>query len=497
MSVMEKTGTDLQVEIQVKKSSGTTFFTQFINLISSVRLGIILLILVTLCCLFGMLIMQQNVQGFERYYADLTPSQKLVYGKAGLFDIYNAWYFKTLLFALALNIILSSIDRFPKTWTFISKPKLIASPKWLRGQSQSAELEFEGTEEEITRKIEKTARKIGWKKTAITGKKGQTYVFAQSGVWNRLGAYPVHVALLTIIIGGYMTTQLGNTGQMVLSPGQTSNRISETVFELDKIRDVTKALPFEVTCTDIQQKLIKNDGAINAMNTIDWMTRIKIKDETGTHEAVVQMNRPVDYRGYRFFQSSFVPVGRARSIAVRATPANGGAAQDITIQRDGTASLADGTQIKFANFRGNFNLAKEDPNEDTSSYPNPAAVLQVTPPNGETQTAYAFGEKMSGIPMASKPIAGYTFQLTDFEKVGDQHILSVQRDPGATVVYVGFLLLCITLVAVFFFSHQRVWAAVEKVSENNFRVTFGGNTNRNQTAFDERFKQFVKSFSAV
>ena len=40
-------------------------------------------------------------------------------------------------------------------------------------------------------------------------------------------------------------------------------------------------------------------------------------------------------------------------------------------------------------------------------------------------------------------------------------MLSVQRDPGATVVYVGFVLLFLTLVAVFFFSHQRVWAAIE------------------------------------
>jgi cytochrome c biogenesis protein len=277
---------------------------------------------------------------------------------------------------------------------------------------------------------------------------------------------------------------------MALHPGQTSNEIYEIVSDLDKLNQVTKKLPFEVTATDIQQKLIKNDGSISAMNTIDWLTTVKITDETGTTEAVIQMNRPFDYRGYRFFQSSFVPVGRARNINLRLTAADG-ATQEITIPRDGTATLADGTTVRFVDFRGNFSLGKEDPNEDTSDYKNPAAVLQVTAPGASTMTAYAFGEKMANIPVASKPVAGFTYRLLDFEKVGEQHVLSVQHDPGATVVYIGFIILTLTLVAVFFFSHQRVWASIKEASDGNYTVTLGGNTNRNQTPFSEKFRRFA------
>lgn len=493
MSVMQNTGTNLQVEIPVERKTKESVFSRFLTLISSVRFGIALLILATFACFVGMLIMQENVAGFDRYYAELTPAQKLVYGSLDLFDIYNSWYFNTLLFVLSLNIILASVDRFPKTWTFFSKPKLDASAKWLKAQPCAAEFEIEGERAEVAERIAAAAKKAGWRKTIFSEKKGNAFVFAESGAWNRLGAYPVHVGLLTIIVGAFMTTQLGSTGQMALTPGQTANKMSMTVFELDRVKDIAKSLPFEVTCTDIQQKLIKDEDSLSAMNTIDWITRISIKDETGTREAVVQMNKPFDYRGYRFFQASFVPIGRAREIEIRATPANGGAAQDLKIKRDGTAQLADGTEIKFQSFRGNFTLGKENPNEDTSNYPNPGAILSVTPPNGQAQTAYAFGENMKGIPAANKPVAGYTFQLTNFEKVGDQHVLSVQRDPGATVVYVGFAILCLTLVAVFFFSHQRLWAAIEEVSKGKFKVTVGGNTNRNQTAFDEKFKRFTRN----
>jgi cytochrome c biogenesis protein len=303
----------------------------------------------------------------------------------------------------------------------------------------------------------------------------------------------VHVGLLTIFLGGFLTTQLGQTGQMPIIPGKTSNEMFETAFELNEVKEFKKRIPFDIYGTDIQQKLIKKDGAITTNNTIDWLTRIQIRDGNETHEALVQMNRPFDYRGYRFFQASFTPIGRARNITVRLTNTNNGQTQDITIPRDGTTALADGTQIKFAEFRGNFKIGAENLNEDTSNYPNPGAILHVTPPNSETTTAYAFGEKMAAMPVAKNPVGGYTYQLIDFEKVSEQHILAVQYDPGANVVYIGFGLLCLTLVGVFFFSHQRVWAAVEEDSGNNFKVVIGGNTNRNQMGFDDKFKKFVRN----
>jgi cytochrome c biogenesis protein len=494
MSVIEKTANQLIVNAAVEKKAGKSLFSRFLKTLSSVRFGVILLILLGLLCFFGMIIMQQNVEGFERYYGDLMPAQKLVYGSLGLFDIYHAWYFNALLLILSFNIILSSIERFPKTWTFVSKPKIDASARWLKGQDEHASFETSGESAgAVAARIAEAAKKLGWRKTIISEKDGKTFVFSQSGVWNRSAYLAVHVGLLTIFLGGFMTGQLGNTGQMALQPGQSSSEIYEFVSTLDQLNQVTKRVPFEVICTDIQQKLIKNDESISASNTIDWLTKIQIRDETGVTDAVVQMNRPFDYRGYRFFQSSFVAVGRARNISVRLTAADG-ATQDIEIPRNETVSLADGTLVRFVDFRGNFSLGKENPDEDTSNYPNPGAILQVTPPGGTAQTAYAFGEKMANLPIAAKPVAGYTYRLTKFEKVADQHILSVQRDPGAGVVYIGFIILTLTLVAVFFFSHQRVWAMIENVSGNNFKVTFGGNTNRNQNAFGEKFKRFIRSF---
>ncbi len=485
---------NLPVRVPVKTVRREGLLSRFLALVCSVRLGVTLLVLLGLACLIGMLIMQQNVEGFETYFAELTPAQRLVYGNLGFFDIYHAWYFNALLALVSLNIILASIDRFPKTWRIAVKPKLTVPMHWLREQKGSVSFTVKGEKESVVNTTKETLKNSGFRNISVNEKNGRTFVFGESGRWNRFGAYAVHVGLLTIFAGGFMTAQFGHTGNMPLAPGQTSNQISEVAFELDQMKQIDKVIPFDIYCTDIQQKLIRKDGPINAGNTIDWLTSIRIKDETGTHDAVVQMNRPFDYRGYRFFQASFVAVGRARTIDLRLTDENG-KTQDVKLKRDGSTTLADGTTIKFVDFRGNFNLGQENPNEDTSAYPNPGAILQVTAKDGAPETAYAFGKNVGNIPVASNRVAGFTFQLADFEKVSDQHILSVQRDPGSNVVYLGFALLMIALSGVFFFSHKRIWIAVEAKRDDSFKLTAGGNTNRNQPALDERINRITGAFS--
>lgn len=473
--------------IPQSRPRGESIFSRALKVLCSVRLGVTLLVILGILCFLGMVIMQQNVDGFDRYFASLTQAERVVYGRLGLFDIYHAWYFNALLCVLSLNIILASIDRFPKTWLFVSKPNLTVPVRWLKDQRYV--VEFADRDAEVRERVSKAIESAGWGKPIPTEKGGKVFLFGQAGIWNRFGAYAVHVGLLTIFMGGFMTAQLGNTGQMPLAPGQTSDLMFETVVETDKATEVTKRLPFTITATDIEQKLIKKDGSLSAMNTIDWITRFTIKDEIGTHEGSVQMNRPFDYRGYRFFQASFSPVGRARNITLSAI--SGGAQPiSVTIPRDGSSTLPDGTKVTFAEFRGNFRVGQDDRDEDTSAYPNPAAVLQITSVGGQTETAYAFPAGVGNIPVAERAVAGYKFQLVDFEKVADQHILAVQRDPGASVVYVGFVILFLTLAAVFLFSHQRVWAVIEPDGTGGHHVLIAANTNRNAIGFDEKFRRF-------
>src|ERR1700752_5051207 len=94
----------VKVKPQKKEES---LIDKVLGLLSSVRLGVTMLVILLLCCITGMLVMQQDVQGFATYYEKLTPSQKLIYGGLDFFNIYHSWYFALLLELTGLNIILA------------------------------------------------------------------------------------------------------------------------------------------------------------------------------------------------------------------------------------------------------------------------------------------------------------------------------------------------------------------------------------------------------
>lgn len=497
MSVLEETNntnlTEDKPAAQKAKQSNSSFLNSFLNLLSSVRFGIILLIILGILSFLGMIIMQQNIPDFDKYYAELMPSTKLLFGKLGWFDIYHTWYYNLLILVLSLNIILASIERAPKTWRIVSNRKLEASKTWLLAQQHKAETIIESENLKAASERVLNALKSNRLKTRVLEKDGRVHIFAEKGWWNRLAYLAVHVSLLTIFTGGFLTAQFSQEGMVPLEPGESTNEMQRVAFNLDQIGQTSTKLPFTITCIDIQQKLIRKDGSIDGSNTIDWLTKIRIKDETGLKEALVHFNEPVDYRGYRFFQASFIANGKARNIDLTLTPEKGGEPIKVSIPRGGSHKLEDGTVINFIDFYADFTVGQGGKIQEIggANYEKPVAVLEIVKPDNSSEQALAFKMDLPDSAPIGKPVAGYKFKLVDFEKVPQAHTLSVNKDPGKVPFYVGGFMLMGILVAVFFFSHQRVWALIEDKGDGKYMVVFGGNANRNQLKFEDKFNELI------
>ena len=512
MSAAEQTlGTN-----EIPKRKTAPILNRFLDFISSVRLGVSLLIILVVLSMIGMLIIQQNVQGFDTYFASLTPAERLVYGRLGLFDIYHSWYFNALLLVLSLNIVLASIDHFPAAWEYLRNPKLWSTREWLQSQSTTASMFLrEATEEEAAKKVASAFAANGFK-PKITPVSYTEYglnpdgsknfsnvimtnglsVFGERGKWNRVGAYIVHVALLTLFIGHFVALQTGFDADLRMVPGDKTDQIQMIQFDLDKKEKFNVQLPFTIHCSDIQQKLIDPRGSIDASNTLDWRTQVRIEDpEYGTTQADISMNRPFTYRGYRFFQAQTIPVGNARTVTLELTRQAGGEVQKVSLPRNGSTTIADGTQIEYAEFLPDFSFNAEGrPDTQSGDYNNPVAVLNVTPPGGERTRVFAFaGNVAANIPVGA-PKAGYKWRLAEFEKSPFAHILSIKYDPydGAFIAwYFGGFGLIAALGFVFFLSHKRVWALIEPSEDGTVRLTFGGHTNRNHIGFEQKFSKLI------
>jgi hypothetical protein len=122
--------------------------------------------------------------------------------------------------------------------------------------------------------------------------------------------------------------------------------------------------------------LIREEGGLDNQNTIDWLSSIRIIDKQRNHQEdmVVHLNNVGDYRGYRFFQNSFLPVGNARYIKISFEPTTGGPATEARIARSGSTVVRDKDgkeigpeaefpgigKVRYVNFYPDFDLTIRD-----------------------------------------------------------------------------------------------------------------------------------------
>jgi cytochrome c biogenesis protein len=483
---------------------------RLIAFLSSVKFGVVLLVIMVILSVLGMIIIQQNVQGFDTYYATRTPAEKLVFTFLGLFDIYHSWYYNLFLLLLSLNLILASIDRFPGAWTYISRPKTDGTKPWLLARPHNSELRVRKESADSAQgKIAAAFQKVGLKPRMIE-RNGLKYVYGETGRWNRIGAYIVHVFLLILFLGHFVALQTGFDADVNMLPGQQSDQIELININLDKTERYAVQLPFTITCTDVQQKLINPNGQIDVSNTLDWRTQIRIDDpEYGVTVADVSLNNPFHYRGYRFFQAQTVPVGSAREMELRLRPAAGGDPIVVNLARYGTMKgrdgkeisstmkLEDGTSVEYDSFQPDFVLNGGQPDTKSQFFNNPAVVLNVTPPGGNRVKVFAFANELPDDAPINAPVAGYRWKLEWFEKAPYAHVLSIKFDPydGAFISwYIGGTGLMGALVFVFFFSHRRYWAMVEPTdSGDGCYIVIAGETNRNFLGFKDRYNRLESS----
>jgi cytochrome c biogenesis protein ResB len=145
-----------------------------------------------------------------------------------------------------------------------------------------------------------------------------------------------------------------------------------------------------------------------------------------------------------------------------------------------------------------FVIANGKPDTRTAQYNNPAAIFNITTPQGERSKVYAFAAKLPDSAPIGAPKAGYKWRLAEFEKSPLAHVLSIKYDPfnGAFIAwYFGGFGLIFALCFVFFVSHKRVWALIDRKSENEFEIVLSGNTNRNHFGFEDKFKRIVEDLS--
>ncbi len=301
----------------------------FLNFLGSMNLAVTLLVMLSIASVIGT-VLQQN-QTVQDYIIKFGPFWAEVFNMLGLFHVYGAaWFVLVLLFLL----VSTSVCVTRNTPTFIQDMKQFSeklSKNALKHQPNKAEFSTDLPMEQQQGYAKALLEHNGYKTKIHQREDGSVTVAGLKGQFNRLGYFFTHISIIIICIGGLLdsnlllkyreltgdlkpetrSVSLDQIGQESwLGPENLSFRGSVNVPEGEKT-DVlflpyengylVQKLPFTVVNKDFQIEYY--DTGMPKSFKSDLILHAPDLDEP-IHQTI-EVNKPLYYKNYAIYQSSF------------------------------------------------------------------------------------------------------------------------------------------------------------------------------------------------
>jgi cytochrome c biogenesis protein len=442
---------------------------------ASIKTGVVLLILVVIFSAAGTIVLQRPITEPSDMQSAYSPQALRILDAIGLTDVFHAWWFITLMLLVSFSIIAASIDRFPNSWRYFSRPYKYPDESFRRVLHPQSSLAIADEEAGLVA-AERALHSLGYKPERVV-REDHFSIFAERSRVSELAVYIVHASLLLIFFGAIVDGVWGWRGELNLNEGETASTV--------QLRNgTTRTLPFAIRCDSAGQENYK-DGTPKKW----WSNLAVVKDGQDVKKKQIVVNDPLLYSGVRFYQSSYGPNGKVDKLVVNAAPANGsGAKQEIKIAVNETVALDPETTVRFAEFFPDFAVRDGQVYKKSNELENPAAHMVVT--SAKTgQSHDVWFPQLDEVAGNSK--SPYRLEAVDFKM---QHFtgLQVSHEPGQWGVWSGVVLMGVGLAFVFYVVHMRLWAVpVRDAKTGKLLLWIGGSANRNRDAFEQRFNDLI------
>jgi len=443
--------------------------------IASIQTGVVLLILVAILSVAGTVVLQRPATEADEMQRSYSPQALRILDALGLTDVFHSWWFLALLLLVSLCIAAASIDRFPNSWRYFSRPYKYPDESFRRASHPQKSLAIADGESGLVA-AERALHSLGFKPERVV-RRDHCGIFAERHRVSELAVYIVHASLLLIFLGTLLDGLWGWRGSLNLNEGQASNLVG--------MRDGSeRALPFTVRCDATGQENYK-DGTPKKW----WSKLAVVEDGRDVEKKEIVVNDPLFYKGVRFYQASYGPNGKVDRLLLVATPSSGsGEKKEIGLAENATISLDEDTTVRFAEFFPDFAVRDGQVYRKSNELGSPAAHLVVTSKKAGKDFDVWFPQ-MNEIADNSK--APYQFQAIDL-KMGHYTGLQVSHEPGQWAVWSGVVLMGVGLAFVFYVVHMRFWVVpVCDPKTGKCSLWIGGSANRNRDAFEQRFNDLV------
>ncbi len=333
--------------------------------LSSIKTGVILIILVVIFSAAGTIILQRPITEPDDMQRAYSPAMLRFLDATGLTDVFHAHWFVALMILVSLTIIAASIDRFPNAWRYFARPYKSPDEGFRRALPTQAQIRIADDEAGLSA-AELAFRSMGFKSERIV-RTDCFSLFSERNRISEMAVYIVHASLLLIFLGGIIDALYGWRGFVTLNPGTSSNQI--------ELRSGgSKTLPFSVRCDGTGEETYK-DGTPKR-----WWSKLAIVDNgRDALEKEIVVNDPLVYQGVRFYQASYGRTGKLDQLILTAKPANGsGSSQEISLAMNQTVALDPDTTVQLVQFVPDYVVEDGRVYARSNDITNPAVHMVVT-----------------------------------------------------------------------------------------------------------------------
>lgn len=424
----------------------------------SARLAIFLFLTLAVTSIFGTVVPQGLSP--EQYRSLFNPSLYALLNFFDVFDLFHSWWFTALLGLLAVNLIVCTIIQGGRIYRVYLSPKgRFDDDRVFRSTQFTTSFYSERGVSGVTEEAKNILKSSVGRVSSVT-RDDTAYLFAEKGKYSRLGMVFVHVSVVFILAGSLIAAIWGFDGTMKIVEGQKSNRVL-----LSGGRHVLN-LGFDVRCDDFTVDFY--DGGMPR----EYRSDISIL-ERGRQPlaASIRVNHPFQYRGIKFYQSTYGIAPESR-LQVGVTNSATGETRVMEMRVMEKTPLPGGAaEMAVGEFRSDY--GGRGP-----------AVLGVLFEKGKAHEMFWIFSEGSGDATVK---GGFSFVLKDVK----QHYytgLRVTKNPGMPLVWDGFLLVVIGFILNLFFVHERVWIRIRKRGTGT-EISLAASSSRRSEVLEKKLKK--------
>ncbi len=444
------------------------------RLLTSMRVAMTLMIVLAALCVVGSLLIQiptgmgADPAARAEWLASVRPrfgGWTGVMDALGLFDIFNSLLFRVLVAALTISLIACSVHRVPGVWRTATRPRVAVGAGFFEHAPQREQIVVHATSAETLESVQRVLRRRHYR--TLTQDDGTLHLYADRFRFMGFASVAGHVSLVLILLGAIVGSTFGYKNQYFVVPeGSTVLTGTEPGLAL-RLVDFTDSYYADTG----QPKDYTSDVVL-------------LKDGQQVAAQTVRVNEPLSYNGATFYQKAFGP-----AVAITIRDRSGNAVYSEGMPLDG--SSADSTQrsagsLLIPGTTDLINVFATTGNSDKTVKPGQVQIVLYGSGGSAATDAKVFDQGKA------QALGNYT---VTFDRELKYTVLSISRDPGQLLVWLGALLLVGGFTLVFMLPQRRVWARIS--SRGAMTVLSVASLGRRDAALGTDFDDLVTDIRAA